>query len=289
MKWNKEITGYFSLIKFSHTIFAMPFALIGFFLATEYQGYPFSWVKLGLVLLCMVFARNAAMAFNRYTDRIIDEKNPRTASREIPKGVIKPAYALVFVIANSLLFIATTWFINSLTFFLSPVALLVILGYSFTKKFTALCHFVLGIGLSLAPIGAYLAVSGKFDLLPLMYSLVVLFWASGFDVLYALQDEDFDKSNKLKSLPVFLGQKGAMLVSSAIHLLTAVFIITAAIKGSFGILHWTGVGVFISLLTYQHIVVKKNGLKKINLAFFTTNGIASVVFSLFFISDLFLS
>ncbi|MEM9821016.1 MAG: UbiA-like polyprenyltransferase, partial [Bacteroidota bacterium] len=174
---------YLSLIKFSHTIFALPFALLGFFLAAHRSGDPsFPWHLLLLVILCMVFARSAAMAFNRYLDRDIDLKNPRTANREIPAGVISPNAALAFVVINSLLFIACTWWINPICFYLSPLALLIILGYSYTKRFTFLCHFVLGLGLALAPVGAYLAVLGKFDLIPVLYGLVVLFWVSGFDI-----------------------------------------------------------------------------------------------------------
>ena len=178
---------YLSLVKFSHTIFALPFALIGFFIAIGLHGHDFKWTTFVYVILCMVFARSAAMAFNRYVDRKIDKANERTANvREIPNGTIKPTSALVFVIINCVLFIATTYFINPLCFYLSPIALLVVLGYSYTKRFTALCHLVLGIGLGLAPIGAYLAVTGVFDWLPLYFSFAVLFWVSGFDIIYAL-------------------------------------------------------------------------------------------------------
>ena len=195
---------YFSLIKFSHTIFALPFALLGFFLAYLRFGSVFDAKLLGLVLLCMIFARSAAMGFNRYLDREIDKDNPRTIGREIPAGIISAKAALGFVIIVSLLFILTTWFINPLVFALSPVALLITLGYSYTKRFTFLCHFVLGLGLALAPIGAYLAAGGGFDLVPVLYSFAVLFWVSGFDIIYALQDEDFDKAHGLNSIPVVL-------------------------------------------------------------------------------------
>ncbi|MEZ4949310.1 MAG: UbiA-like polyprenyltransferase [Saprospiraceae bacterium] len=201
------MNNYLSLIKFSHTIFALPFALLGFFLATNLPGIEFSWLNLILVLLCMVFARSAAMAFNRYLDRDIDSKNPRTATREIPAGIISPKSALTFVVLNCVGFVITTWFLNPLCFYLSPVALLVVLGYSYTKRFTWLCHFVLGLGLSLAPIGAYLAAGGQFDLIPILLSLVVLFWVGGFDVIYALQDEQFDQSNALYSVPSIFWKK----------------------------------------------------------------------------------
>ena len=166
-----------------------------------------------LVILCMVFARSAAMAFNRYLDRSFDAKNPRTAIREIPAGILKANNVLLFTIISCLLFIACTFFINKICFFLSPVALLVVLGYSYTKRFTPLCHLILGLGLSLAPIGAYLAVTGRFDLLPILFSFTVLFWVSGFDIIYALQDEEFDKTNKLYSIPAWLGKAKALRVS----------------------------------------------------------------------------
>ena len=280
-KTRKKIKNYLSLVKFSHTIFAMPFALIGYFLALQQTNSEFEWKLFIFVILCMVFARNAAMACNRFIDREIDIKNPRTAIREIPAGIIKAKSALLFVIINSILFIAATYFINQLAFRLSPIALLVILGYSITKKFTALCHLILGLGLSLAPIGAYLAVTGKFALLPVLYSLVVLFWVSGFDIIYALQDLDFDKEEELKSFPVFFGKKGALLASTLLHILTATITFYAGYLGQFGILYWIGSSIFIGLLFYQHTLVKPNDLSKVNLAFFTTNGIASAVFAVF--------
>lgn len=279
---------YFSLVKFSHTIFALPFALIGFFMGVEQEQNTLSWALLIKVILCMVFARSAAMAFNRYIDRKYDAMNARTAVREIPAGIISPTAALGFVIMMALGFVATTYFINPLCFALSPVALLVVLGYSLTKRFTALCHLVLGLGLSLAPIGAYLAVTGRFDALPLLISGAVLFWTGGFDIIYALQDEGFDRSQNLYSIPVWLGRKGALLLSRVLHAISAAFIIIVGYWGQLGFLYAMGAGIFIALLAYQHYLVKPNDLSKINLAFFTTNGIASVVFSAFFITAHFL-
>ena len=276
---------YLSLIKFSHTIFAMPFALIGFFLATK--SNEFEWILLLYVVLCMIFARSAAMAFNRYIDRDIDTNNPRTAQvREIPNGSIKANSALIFVIINSLLFISTTYLINSLCLALSPVALLVIIGYSYTKRFTALCHLVLGLGLALAPIGAYLAVSGNFDVVPLLFSAAVLFWVSGFDIIYSLQDQEFDKEQKLHSIPVLIGTKNALNLSKILHFLTFSSLSIAGSFSDFSLYYWIGFGIFTALLIYQHLLVKHNDLSKINLAFFTTNGIASVIFGIFVITDL---
>ena len=287
VKLLKKSTNYLSLVKFAHTVFALPFALIGFSLAMIQMPGEFSLWLLVEVVLCMVFARNAAMAFNRYADREIDKMNPRTAVREIPAEIIKPKAALFFVILNVVLFVGTTYFINPLVFLLSPVAMLVVLGYSYSKRFTWLAHLILGLGLSLAPIGAYFAVAGRFDILPVLYSFIVLFWVAGFDIIYALQDEEFDKSQNLKSIPVFMGKRGALNFSSFLHTLTIAFVIMAGIMGEGQVLFWIGAAIFIALLIYQHFLVKPTDLSKVNLAFFTTNGIASVVFAGFVIADLF--
>ena len=310
------VKNYLSLIKFSHTIFAMPFAMIGFFLGLFYYSdygvsvvpgwhttvyepgiknlvFPFdnkwdSLLRLVLVILCMIFARSAAMSFNRYLDRSFDAKNPRTAIREIPAGILKANSVLLFTIVNCVLFITCTFFINRICFYLSPVALFVVLGYSYTKRFTPLCHLILGLGLSLAPIGAYLAVTGKFNLLPLLFSFAVIFWVSGFDIIYALQDEEFDKSQELHSIPAWLGKKNGLRVSELLHLLSAACVIVAGFFGHFGLLYWIGVAVFTGMLIYQHSIIKADDLRKVNLAFMTANGIASVVFAIFVIADLFL-
>jgi 4-hydroxybenzoate polyprenyltransferase len=288
MNKNNSISSYFSLIKFSHTIFALPFAIIGYLLALMLTDAAFDGKILLYVLLCMVFARSAAMAFNRYIDRHIDGDNPRTAIREIPAGIIKPSSAFAFVLITSTLFILTTYFINPICFYLSPIALLVVLGYSFTKRFTSFCHLVLGLGLSLAPIGAYLAVTGQFALLPILFSCAVLFWVSGFDIIYALQDIDFDSSKNLRSIPVLLGKEKALYLSVAFHLITAASLLYAGSYGNLGLFYWLGCALFIGLLIYQHTLVKANDLSKINLAFFTTNGVASVIFAVFVILELFL-
>jgi 4-hydroxybenzoate polyprenyltransferase len=237
----------------------------------------------------MITARSAAMAVNRYLDRQWDALNPRTAIREIPKGIITPKNALVFTITSCLLFIAATWFINRICFYLSPVALAVVLGYSYTKRFTPLCHLILGLGLSLAPIGAYLAVTGVFHWLPVLFSIAVIFWVSGFDIIYALQDEEFDKENQLYSIPAWLGKRKALRVSEVLHLLSAAAVIAAGRWGQFGWLYWIGVLIFGGMLLYQHSIVKPDDLRRVNLAFMTANGIASVVFALFVITDLFVN
>lgn len=295
---------YLSLVKFSHTIFALPFAMIGFVLALKQVnisqqedarlgwGIQFSetWqlvvAKLFLVLICMVTARSAAMAFNRYLDRSFDAKNPRTAIREIPQGIISPTSAFLFVVLNCIIFMLATYTINLICFFLSPVALFVILFYSYTKRFTALCHLVLGLGLSLAPIGAYIAVTGHFSLLPILFSFSVLFWVSGFDIIYAMQDIDFDQINKLHSIPSVLGAVNALRVSELLHLLSAITVVSAGIYGGFHFFYWIGILVFVGMLIYQHRLVKPNDLSKVNIAFMTANGIASVVFGILVITDL---
>jgi len=284
----RSVKKYFSFVKFSHTVFAMPFALIGFSLAISGGQYDFSLRLLLLILLCMIFARNTAMGFNRLVDRQFDALNPRTKSREIPSGVIAPRAALLFITANAILFIITTAFINQLTLILSPVALLVVMGYSLTKRFTALCHFILGLGLSLAPIGAYISVTGSFKLIPILYSFIVLTWVSGFDIIYSLQDDEFDKSNRLHSLPSATGRKKALGISIFVHLLTFCLVLLAGIIGNGGYLFWTGASLFTLLLIYQHMIVKHDDLSRVTIAFGTTNGISSILFALFIILDLFL-
>jgi len=284
----EQIKKYLSLVKFSHTIFAMPFAMIGFFLAIHQNGASGYWRPLVLVILCMVFARSAAMGFNRWLDEKFDRLNPRTAGREIPAGVIKKSSALYFVLLNAALFVITTWFLNKLCFFLSPVALAVTLGYSYTKRFTALCHLILGLGLSLAPIGAYLAVTGHFAVEPVLFSLIVLGWVSGFDIIYALQDDVFDQAHALHSIPVWLGRRNGLAVSTALHTASAILVIVAGIYGHFSWLYWMGAILFIGMLIYQHLLVKPQDLKKVNIAFMTANGVASCVFALFVIVGLFI-
>ncbi len=281
---------YLSLVKFSHTIFAMPFAMIGFCLAIiRYNDLSISQlvIKFFLVLICMISARSAAMAFNRYLDRSFDAKNPRTAIREIPKGIISPDSALRFTILSCIIFFVACLFINHICFYLAPVALFVILFYSYTKRFTALCHLVLGLGLSLAPIGAYLAVTGKFDMLPLLFSFAVIFWVSGFDIIYALQDVEFDRSQHLYSIPAVLGKTKGLRISEMLHLLSAACVVYAGIYGNFHWIYWLGIIVFIGMLIYQHSLVKPNDLSKVNIAFMTANGIASIVFGSLVIADLF--
>ncbi|MDR2814194.1 MAG: putative 4-hydroxybenzoate polyprenyltransferase [Prevotellaceae bacterium] len=274
-----------SLVKISHTVFAMPFAFVGYFLAAR-QAQEFRWEVLPLVVLCMFFARNAAMSFNRYVDRRFDAANPRTASREVPRGVVLPSHALLFCIVNALLFVATTFFINGLCFALSPVALALVLGYSYTKRFTALCHFVLGLCLSVAPIGAYIAVSGAFAAPPILLSALVLLWSSGFDIIYALPDEEFDRSQRLHSVPAALGRKTALWLSAAVHLACGVAVLGIGIYAMNNIFYWTGASLFAVCLVYQHKILSVKNISKVNMAFSIVNGVAGIVFALFCIAGL---
>ncbi|MDX9946904.1 MAG: UbiA-like polyprenyltransferase [Bacteroidales bacterium] len=282
----KTAGNYLSLVKFMHTVFAMPFALIGFTLAVTTTANEFSLRLLLLIILCMVFARNAAMGFNRLADRKFDSLNPRTEQREIPSGKVGVKSAGVFIAVNAILFVISAGLINKLTLFLSPVALAVILGYSLTKRFTFLCHFILGLGLSLAPIGAYISVTGSFHYLPILYSLIVLTWVSGFDIIYALQDSEFDREHKLHSIPSLTGRKKALAISGIVHFLTFILVVAAGMAGNGKILYLIGAIVFTGLLLWQHKLVKPDDLSRVTLAFQTTNGIASVVYAFFVILDL---
>ena len=277
---------FFSLVKFEHTLFALPFALLSAFLAA--QGVP-PRRTLFWILVAMVGARSAAMAFNRIADRSIDAANPRTAKREIPAGVISVTQASLFCAASAALLGVAAWQLNPLCFALSPVALALILGYSFTKRFSWVAHLVLGTSLSIAPVGAWIAVTGSFASLPLLLGLAVLFWVAGFDVIYSLQDESFDRSLGLRSIPVAVGPRRALAVAALFHVLalslfTAVFVL--AHGGIFFGAGVAGAGVF---MVRQHRLVRPADLSRVDAAFFTANGWLSVVFSLLGIVDVLLN
>ncbi|MCA5005763.1 UbiA-like polyprenyltransferase [Sphingobacterium bovistauri] len=276
---------YMSLVLFAHSIFALPFAFIGFFLAISTTDFEFKWSLLGLMLLCMVTARNAAMAFNRYLDRDIDALNTRTAVRDIPAGRISPRQALMFTIINCVVFIIATYFINPMCLALSPIALFVVLFYSYMKRISPLCHLVLGLGLGLAPVGAYMVVTGQFGLVPVLYGLAVLTWVSGFDIIYALQDEGFDRANGLNSIPANFGSVKALRISEVLHVLSFILVVLPVFFIEVGILYYIGVVCYAALLIYQHRIVSPNDLSRVDRAFMTTNGIASVVFAVFYLLD----
>lgn len=284
---------YFSLVKFAHTVFALPFALIGFTMGVQQMPQDYTtkdWVLLLVkVLICMVTARNAAMGFNRYSDRDIDAENPRTAGREIPAGVLSANNVLIFVIINSAIFVAVAGLINPLCGILSPLALLVLLGYSKFKRFSALCHFVLGLALGIAPVGAFLAVNGSFMVdgaiywPPIILTCIIILWSGSFDILYAVADEDFDKEHKLHSIPAALGRKRAMILSGVLHavIVPLLVLLYFTLFTEVNYIFIAGAAVFTALLVYQHCIVSPKDISRLNAAFFTSNGLASILFAIF--------
>ena len=279
---------YFSLVKFAHTIFAMPFALMAFVYALcTNPDKEFTWLLLVQVVLCMVFARNVAMGFNRWADRDIDKENPRTADREIPSGKITPRNAMIFIVINAILFVATTATINWLTLALSPVELAVVMFYSYCKRFTALAHIVLGISLALAPMGAYIAVTEELSLPVCLLSLLVMTWCGGFDIIYALQDAEFDRKRGLHSIPSKFSVATSLYISIALHCVSVAALVAFALMlPQQGWLLWTGVGLFSAILVAEHILVTPTKQRSIGIAFGTLNGLASLTLAIFVIANL---
>jgi 4-hydroxybenzoate polyprenyltransferase len=265
------------MIKFSHTLFALPFALLSAFLAAG--GWP-RLATLGKILLAMVGARSAAMAHNRLADRRLDAANPRTATRALPTGALSVRYVWGFLLASIALFLGAAASLNRPTLFLSPVALALLLTYAYTKRFTALSHLVLGLCLALAPIGAWIAVTGSLAPLPILLGLAVLFWTAGFDVIYALQDEEFDRRAGLRSIPARLGARRALALSSVFHVLMAVLLLAVWRLAGGGWIFLAGIAATIAALVYQHAIVKPGDLSRVDAAFFTANGFVSVVLAL---------
>ena len=286
IRFFNKVGDYMGLVKFSHTIFAMPFALMAFVFALKSTQAQFSWLLLLQVVGCMVFARNVAMGFNRWADRDIDGDNPRTANREIPAGKISPKSAMIFVIINALLFVAVSSSINLLTAILSPVALAVVIFYSYCKRFTSLAHLVLGLSLGIAPSAAYIAVTGTLTFAPCLISLLVLTWCGGFDIIYALQDLDFDRQRGLHSIPVRFGTKGALYISIALHAVSIIALILFALQCPQGWLLWIGVALFTACIVLEHILVTPTKQRSIGIAFGTLNGIASLTLATFVIAQL---
>ncbi len=274
---NNSFVETMKMIKVEHSIFALPFALASAFIAAN--GFP-SFKVLLLIIGAMIFARSAAMSFNRYLDADIDAKNPRTAMRSIPSGRLSRNYSLNFTIINSLLFILVTVFINQLAFLLSPLMLLILLGYSYTKRFTSYCHFILGIALGLAPIGAWVAVRGEIALIPIVLGVTVTLWTTGFDIIYACQDIDFDKQEKLFSIPAAIGINKSLILSRILHILMLTLLVFIGINLDLGSIYWLGLGLVIFTLFYEHSLVWGGNLQKVDMAFFTMNGIISLVFGL---------
>jgi 4-hydroxybenzoate polyprenyltransferase len=265
------------MIKIEHSIFALPFALVAAFLAAE--GPPSTRV-LALILVAMVAARSAAMAFNRFVDAEIDARNPRTAIRSIPAGRLTRGYTLGFTICCALIFIGASYLLNPLAFALSPILLLVLLGYSLTKRFTSLCHFFLGLALGLSPLGAWIAVRGTFDWLPVLLGAAVLGWSAGFDIIYACQDMDFDREARLHSVPARLGVPAALNLSRLLHLTMFTILLGLGYLLGLGWLYWLGTLIVAACLIYEHSLVWGGDLAKVDLAFFTMNGAVSLVFGI---------
>lgn len=282
------ISKYAGLVKFSHTIFAMPFALMSFTYAVVGSATPVGnlWILLLQVVLCMVFARNVAMGFNRWADWRIDAENPRTASREIPAGKISPKAALWFVAINAIAFIITTITINSLTAWLSPVALAIVMAYSYCKRFTSLAHLVLGLSLGIAPVGAFIAVRGEFSLVPCILAFVVMTWCGSFDIIYALQDRDFDRERGLHSIPARFSIRTSLYISIALHVLTIAALAWYVYLLPHNIWIWIGAALFTAIIILEHILVTPSRQRNIGIAFGTLNGLASLTLATFVIIGL---
>ncbi len=279
----KKLRIILEMIKFEHTVFALPFAIMSAFIASG--GIP-EYSKLGWILVAMVGARSCAMAFNRLADAEIDSENPRTAMRAIPAGIITKAAVWVFTLISAGLLVVAAWRLNRLAFRLSPVALAVIMGYSYTKRFTSLSHFWLGLALSISPVGAWIAVKGPFDLTPIVLCCVVLLWTAGFDIIYACQDVNFDKKHGLHSIPARIGIRWALWLSSALHIIAVGLLFCIPLLTELGVFYYIGVGIVVCIFIYEHAVVKPNDLSRVNLAFFTLNGMISLVLMALSIADI---
>ena len=275
---------YGRLIRFSHSIFALPFALSGAALAAAVSG--FHPLQLLWIVVAMVAARSAAMGFNRIVDRRIDADNPRTAQRELVTGALSTGAAAAFVVLSSALFVAAAWQLNPLCLALSPVALAVILGYSYTKRFTWTSHLFLGASLGLAPLGAWIAVTGGFDLPPVLLGLAVLAWVAGFDVLYACQDHDFDIGAGLHSIPARFGLAGALRLARLFHLLAVLLMAWVGAAAGLHLVYFAGVAAIAAILAWEHRLVKADDLTKVNTAFMTMNSLVSVAYFAFTLADL---
>ncbi|MCZ6768458.1 MAG: putative 4-hydroxybenzoate polyprenyltransferase [Acidobacteria bacterium] len=270
-------------IKFEHTIFALPFAFLGAFLAA--RGFP-GWEISFWIIMAMTGARSAAMAFNRLADRLDDRLNPRTADRALPRELLSPQLVALFTLASSTLFIFSAWMLNDLAFHLSPIALMIILFYSYTKRFTSLSHLVLGLSLAIAPVGGWVAVQGEIQLASFYVAAAVLFWVGGFDIIYACQDYEFDRSFGRHSLPSKVGIKTALQISSWLHVLMMLVLISAFLYFRLSLLSWIGLVLVGMGLTYEHSLVHPEDLSRLNAAFFTLNGLISSVLFVFVGLDL---
>ena len=282
----KKIRVYAEFIKFSHSLFAFPFALSMGVLSLDYASV--SIYQILYICLALVFARSAAMSFNRVIDAAMDAQNERTLNREIPAGIISQKEGWIFFGVHTLLFIFMSYLLSKECALLSPIVLFIILGYSYTKRFTSYCHLVLGLGLSLAPGGVWFALTNTFSLIPIPLMLGVLFWVSGFDMLYSCQDENFDRENGYYSFPVRLGIKNTFFVSKILHGMAVVFLILNGMVFSLGSLYYCFIALFAFFLVKQHLLITPDDLTQIDAAFFTQNGIASFLFFIGVVFDRFL-
>lgn len=273
------------MIKWEHSVFALPFALSGAMLAA--QGVP-AWHQLAWIIVAMISARSAAMAFNRLADASIDAANPRTAIRALPAGLLTQGFVSTFVIVSCAIFVLAAWQLNRMTLLLSPVALAIVLIYSYSKRFTRWSHLLLGFALGIAPAAAWIAVRGSLDPRILLLTAAVTFWVGGFDVIYACQDCDFDRGYGLHSVPRYMGINAALWVARSFHLLMLALLIALVATFGLGKLAIAGVAVVAALLAYEHSLVRHDDLSKLNAAFFTMNGVISVVFSVFIGADVLL-
>jgi 4-hydroxybenzoate polyprenyltransferase len=273
----RKLSSIFSDIKLAHTVFALPFALASADIAF---GGKYEIKTLLLILVCMFTARSSAMAFNRWLDRDIDSVNPRTKERSIPSGKVNPREMLIFVIIASVCFVAASWFLNILAFALSPVALAVVLGYSYLKRFTPYSHLALGLSLSIAPVGAWIAIKGSFDILPVILAVGVVFWVAGFDIIYSCQDVEFDSMAGLHSIPKRFGINGALMISTLFHLITIGILIIFGHVADLGIVYMGLLAVIALILLVEHVIVTPDKLSLVGVAFFTLNGFVSILFFL---------
>jgi 4-hydroxybenzoate polyprenyltransferase len=276
------------MIKFEHSVFALPFALTGALLAVREGAAGVNlWRQFAWIVVAMVGARSAAMAFNRLIDADIDARNPRTKTRHIPAGLLSTGFSWGFVAASSLLFILAAYELNTLCFRLAPVALAIIFTYSFTKRFTSFSHLVLGFALGIAPAAAWIAIRGSLDLRILWLTAAVTFWTAGFDIIYSCQDYEFDTDAGLFSLPRRVGVAGALLVSRLLHAAMLACLLALVYSLRLGALSLLGIAVVAALLIYEHRLVKPDDLSRVNAAFFTMNGYVSVLFFLFWAADIY--
>ncbi len=287
MNFLAKLKTVLEMIKFEHSVFALPFALTGAMLAVRESGLPWATTagKFGWIVLAMVAARSAAMAFNRVSDADIDSLNPRTRVRAIPAGLVTKSFTWGFIVFWSGVLVLAAYMLNPLCFKLSPVALAVVLGYSYTKRITALSHLVLGFALGIAPAAAWIAVRGTLDPRILLLTAAVMFWTAGFDIIYSCQDREFDAGTGLHSVPRALGVKNALLVSRLLHVAMVLLLVWLSQSFGLGLLSWVGIGVVAALLLYEHSLVKPHDLSRVNAAFFTVNGFVSVLFFLFWAAD----